>query len=601
MKNIKWIYILIATVVIIAAIAVSLYYYFFIYLKSNFSDLSQNYISSATDDTIKPGDKITYIINFNNTGNRTVDTLEIKVKLPAGTSFHSSESNTLFGDENNILIFKIENLKKDEGGIAGFTVITDNPLDNGTPIILENVEFKHMIGDKPFIQDIIPEPNHTITSSPDLNNFSLKAVDKNGGYLQMGDTVEYTLSVENKGDMNAAGVEVTSMLSESISIIEGSISSPGSYKNNTVTWDIDSIEAGRKHTFKFEAAVNDDLADGDLIEVNSILTSAPGIKVEKSSSDPVSLFSDLSSSEIFISDANGDSLWAGEIVNIKIVIRNTGEKQAKNYSLICPTPGNTVYISRSGTPEGISWNDEIRGLVWDLADLEAGQQKEINFQVKVNDVLYYTGGTVATDFRIESNGQNIVLEQVGLRVSKHIYMTIVAMGDSLIERSDWVQRFDQHLESTYPLADYNTIPSGVGGEMSFQGVARFDATVAAYGPQIVIIAYGTNDVGISLSYFSASLESLILKSKNIGATVFVNLLGPISREGKEAWPKYNDSIIKMAAKHGVPVIDVLTPLSKNKGKYLNDGMHYSSAGAAVVAQTVYDHVIQYLDSSGQRR
>ncbi len=298
MKKLKWIYILFISVVIIIATIFSLYYYFFIYLKPNFADFSQNNVSSPTDDSIRPGDKITYTINFHNTGNRAVDSLEIKVSLPAGTSFHSSESEAFIGEEKNLLFFNIENLKKDEAGKADFIVMADNPLDNGTAIILENIEFNYTIGDKQYPQEIISDLNHTITSSPDFNNFSLKSDDKNGGYLKMGDTVEYTLSAENKGDMNATGVEIKSMLSENLTLTLESISTPGSFKNNTVTWNIDSIEVNKKHTFKFEAMVNYDLNDGDLIGASGVLTSAPTIKIEKLSSDPVSLFSDLSDSEI---------------------------------------------------------------------------------------------------------------------------------------------------------------------------------------------------------------------------------------------------------------------------------------------------------------
>ena len=270
--------------------------------------------------------------------------------------------------------------------------------------------------------------------------------------------------------------------------------------------------------------------------------------------------------------------------------------------MICPIPENSFYISGSGTPEGIRWSDEIKGLIWDLTNLDAGDQKEINYQVQVGGDLYYIDGAITTNFKIENNGIEAKLPQVSINVKNYTYMTIVAVGDSLIAKSDWVQRFDQLLESAFSLVDYNTISSGVNGEMTYQGHARFDSTVAIYRPQIIIIAYGTNDIGASYSYLSSSLEGIVMKAKYLGATVFLNLIGPIYADGSEKWQTFNNVIMDISAKYDVPVINIASPLSQNPERYLfSDGIHYTPEGSAVVGQTVFNQVVQYLDSTGQRR
>ena len=137
--------------------------------------------------------------------------------------------------------------------------------------------------------------------------------------------------------------------------------------------------------------------------------------------------------------------------------------------------------------------------------------------------------------------------------------------------------------------------------MSFEGLARYDDSVGPLRPSILIVAYGTNDIGASQSYFRYSIDTIITKAKGSGATVFINLIGPVSTPGKSEWPIYNDIIIQVAAKHGIPVINVTSVLSQNKGKYLYDGVHYSPEGAEVVAQTVFDHIVPYLNGLGGRR
>ena len=239
-------------------------------------------------------------------------------------------------------------------------------------------------------------------------------------------------------------------------------------------------------------------------------------------------------------------------------------------------------------------------MTWDLKDLGVGEEKEITFNMHVNESLVNSGGTVTTDFKIESSNGEIKIPSRSINVRGHVSMTIVAMGDSLIVKSNWVQTFDELLEANYPYADYNTIASAKGGEMARDGYKRFDSTVAVYNPQIVIIDYGTNDTGPGVSGFEANLEGIVIKSKNLGARVFINLIGPINYPGKENYSKTNDTIRKIASKHGAVVIDVLTPLSQNIGGYFVDGMHYSPAGASVVAHTVFSYVSQYLGDIGQR-
>lgn len=599
-KKPKWI-IMIISIAVIIIFSIAACYYFFIYLKPNFNDFSQNYISTNTANPIKPGEEILYSINFKNTGNRAIDKLEIKAGIPSNTTIASSDGGTTTGDDGNTLIFNFDRIEKNQSGKADFTVKVNKPLDNGTSIILDDVTFNYMVEGRQYSQKITSDLNHIINSSPDFSNFDLKAVDENSGDLQMGDIIEYTLMVKNSDYMNATGVEIKSILSKNLSVIEESIDNSGIYKNNTVVWNINNFEINKLRTFKFRAIVNYDLNDGDLIENKSTLICDQGIEVQKSTSDSITLLPEFSDSEVFLSDTNGGYLWTGETINIKIVIRNSGEKEATSYRLICPIPAGATYISGSGTPEGIIWSDEIRGLIWNLNNLNVGDEKEINFQIRVDYDLLYTGGNIVTNFKIESNGSETEIEQASLSVKKHIYMTIVAMGDSLIARSDWVQGFDQLLESAYPYADYNTIAAGVSEEKAYEGYARFDSTVAIYRPQIIVIAYGTNDTGAGLTNFSVHLEGLVMKSRNLGATVFLNLIGPVFYPGKNSYPQYNNEIIKIAAKYSLPVIDVLSPLSQDPDLYLSDGVHYTTDGSAVVAQTVFNYVIQYLDDFGQRR
>lgn len=596
----RWIYISAVSIVVVAVLF-SVFYYFKVYLvKPNFDDSQFNFVSSDAGEHIKPGEKITYTVNYKNMGNRSIEELVIEASVPEHTSFASSDISNIAGGPGRELAFKIGEVEKNGKGTLYFTVETDNPLDNGTLIKLDGVKFKYRIGEEIINDDISAGLVSKIESSPDLSNFKLEAINENTDIVRLGDIIQYKITVRNTGDMDASGVEIRSNPSEYVDIIEDSITGPGKYTNNYVLWEIDEIEAGKSEAFSFKVKIKEDLGGEELITNKSILKYA-GSVIEKSVEEKLSLFSDLTTSEAFIYDANGGELYPGETINARIIVRNTGEKREENYRIICPIPPAATYISRTGTAEGINWSDEIRGLIWELSDLGAGEEKEINLSMKANENLAGTGGTVTINFKVESSNGTIELPPKSLSVRGNAAVNILVMGDSLIAKSNWVQALDGLLEANYPYAEYNTVASAVSGEMTSGGNARIDSNIAAHNPGIIIIAYGTNDVGPRASGFTANMESMFIKAKNSGARVFVNLIGPINGwEGKEGYARYNDAIRQIAARQGVVVIDVLTPLSQNPGGYLSDGMHYTSAGASVVAHTVFSYVSQYLGTIGQR-
>jgi len=612
----KWIYLAAGLIIVVVALVLVLVnYYFNIYLtKPNFDDLAENFISSPTSQTVKPGDIIEYVVKYKNTGNRSVNDFTVEVPIPSNTTFVSSnivssnpESNdnsSNSGDKGenkgSKLVFKIGTVLKWQGGEIAVKVKVNRPLDNETEIKLSSVKFNYKIKDESFELNVGPQLSNIVKSSPNLENFSFEAVDTNGGEFRLSDTLKYKIKLENTGDMNASNVEIKSNISEYLDIIEGSISKNGSITGNAITWKIDTLEVDTPIVLQFSAKPKEGVNKDTLITTKGFLKYGD-FSLEKQVQNQLVLYPDLSASECFLYDENGGRLWPGEVINVKVVIKNTGEKMQESYKLICPIPKGATYISKSGNPEGIRWSDDIRGLIWDLHNLDVGQQKEINFKMTVDESLVETGGTITTNFKIKTNTQEIELPKKSIKVSGKVKLNIVAMGDSLIARSNWVSIFDELLEQRYPHADYNTVPSAKNGELSGQGLARFDSTVAPLKPDIIIIAYGSNDAGFSLSGFRANMESLILKSQNIGARVFINLIGPDLYPGKESYPMYNKVIMELAAKHGAVVIDVVTPLSKNIGAYIqSDGIHYTSEGASVVAHTVFNYVTQYLGDIGQK-
>jgi uncharacterized repeat protein (TIGR01451 family) len=601
-KNIIMIAAVLAAV-LVAAIAAGYYYYFKIYSMPNFEDELYNKVTAPSIERISPGDTLSYEVDYKNSGYRDVDVLRIIIPIPENTSLESSTKGGMYNGQEKILEYVIKNVTADSSGKIDFMLRVEDPLDNGTEISLDKIKFEYSIGEENFNKLLESGTGHVVESSPGFSSFSFSSEDVNGGLLSLGDEIEYSINIKNTGNMIARDVGVISRLSTYLSIKDTTISKSAEYSEGELVWNLEEISPGQSETLVFRAELEaGEVGDGDEVSCTARVIYEGEVMAEEEAVNTARLFPDFSQSSATIADANGGGyLWSGETVSVKVTLKNTGEREAGEYRLFCPIPEPATYVSRSGTAEGIEWSDDIRGLIWTLNGLDVDQTREITFNMTVNEDYYYRSGTITTQFYVTAGDERFDMEPASINIQGHPYLNVVAMGDSLIAKSDWVQRLDGKLEAAYPAADYNTVASAVSGEMSFEGLARFDSTVGPLHPHILIVAYGTNDTGISYSYFQYSIDSIVAKARGMGATVFINTIGPISSPGKEDWTRYNQAIMEVSAKYGVPVINVASVLSKNPGGYLSDGMHYTPAGSEAVAQTVFDNLSQYLNGLGGRR
>lgn len=136
--------------------------------------------------------------------------------------------------------------------------------------------------------------------------------------------------------------------------------------------------------------------------------------------------------------------------------------------------------------------------------------------------------------------------------------------------------------------------AGVPGDTTADMRARLARDVIAYHPSYVTILGGTNDLGDGISQ-----ATIIANLKYIVTTCKANKITPIlievppdsySSMGKKI-DSLNAAIVHLANTYKLIVIDINTPLRTSSGtiqaKYTSDGLHFSAAGAQVVAKTVY--------------
>ena len=600
----------IITMVILTA-AAGAYFYFIYYLKPNFEPNIFNSISSNIVGEVSPNSDITYTINFKNTGNTNVNNFSVITRIPLNTTLVSSTPKCEFNQTDSSIEFKLGDLSKNQTGKVSFIIKVNSPLDSGTVIKSRHVIFRFNARGKSEDFELINILENIVESSPDFTNFNIKAVDKNSGDFNMGDLVNFIITVGNSGNMNAKNVKVINYIPVKLEVIENSITSSiqsSNYdtQNGKIIWNLEKLNAGEVVKFSFIAKIGDNFTHLEKFNNKADLEYEGQIKEEAVIEEEVHAFPDFSKSVNSVSDADGGNTWAGDILQYTIVVKNTGLKEGEEFKLYCPIPAGTSYIKGSATSEGLSTDNKDGEIQWEIKKLEIGQEKILTFKVQISSSMK-KGGQISSGFYIEGDSQYVEFEHVSIKVKPFIFQTIVCMGDSHIIHTNWPSVLGQLLASKYPHAGFNTIGSGVRQEMAYQGIRRFDDTVKIYNPQIIVIGYGTNDTGNpgGTELFRNGLDELVKKAKSTGATVLVHSIGyidTVKNPEKASYLKYNNVIREVCAANGIPYIDLYGPMSLDPGRYMySDGMHWTNDGGILLAHLVFNTLVNYLNADGQRK
>ncbi|MBE6763337.1 MAG: hypothetical protein E7553_03145 [Ruminococcaceae bacterium] len=181
--------------------------------------------------------------------------------------------------------------------------------------------------------------------------------------------------------------------------------------------------------------------------------------------------------------------------------------------------------------------------------------------------------------------------------------TLVTFGDSITALSTWPQSVAKNL-------NMKLVNSGIGGNTTAHGMARFDRDVAAHNPDFVIMCFATNDFyradgvnpRVDLATYKANLQTFVEKVRNLGAEPIL-MTPPFISEGASGGPslypegtvngaldKYVAAMREVASVNGVGLIDIHAVC--DNGGYtvsnflVSDGVHLSSQGNQVYTDTI---------------
>ena len=337
-------------------------------------------------DFIGPGEQLTYVINYTNIGNADATNIIIEDPIPADTSYVSNTGNGTFNQGR--VTWNLASLTVGELGTVTMTVMVDPAAKEDVKSVRDGTIIRNTVTmDSPGTYAVAAEDEVLVKFLPALS--ISKTADSTEAIP--GDTITYTLSVENTGNVTATNLVLQDTLPANTTFV--SASDGGSEANGIVTWTLTSLAPGESGDQAVIVRINTPLDSGTTICNSSSLYSEQTLPVTAEHTLNVVSSALLS----VVKTADKTLVSPGDLITYTLTVSNTGNANAINGILQDLIPANTSFVSASngGTESG--------GIVsWNLPSILVGPAQPFYLTVQLplaldNNTLIYNIASLASD------------------------------------------------------------------------------------------------------------------------------------------------------------------------------------------------------------
>ena len=371
---------------------------------------------TATDvdgGTLQPGDVIEYQIEITNGGVDAATGVNLTDATPANTTYVADSASInggapIAGATNPFADGEpIPDIAPASPATAVFRVTVDASVADGTSI--DNTASVYASNDPNATQaspqtsttnNAVVAPVLTVTKTAD------PAAD-----VAPGETITYTIVVENSGGDTATAVEFTDATPENTTYVAGSATSDDgtgatSVPDNSAEplnpfedgHDLGDMTSGASYTLTFQVTVASPLPNDTVISNSATVSAANHADVSDDADVTVTSTPGLTMAKTAF-PAEAGTVTPGATINYTIVVTNAAEatEAATEITLTDPTPANTTYVAGSAKLGDTAITGEANPFTagYALPDLEPGASATVTFDVKVASPL--AKGTVVSN------------------------------------------------------------------------------------------------------------------------------------------------------------------------------------------------------------
>ena len=350
----------------------------------------------------QPGDALRYTVTLSNTGNKPATGVVVTDVVSTSLENVVPLDGGAWDAATRTITWTVGSLAAGAQQALRFEADIVTPLPNGTALCNQGSVASNELPAEPTDNPATPAADDptclSVVSAPELEQTTKTVVDLNGGQVRPGDTLRYTITVDNSGNEIATNVLVTDQVSADLTNVQPL--DGGTLSGSTISWSLGSLAPGQQKTVRFEADVVTPLVNGTQISNQAVATATqiplPGEPSDDPSTpapdDPtvvtVTSAADLTTSEKTVQDVNGGVPQPGDQLVYTIRVINTGDAPARGTVVTDLVDLNLTTVVPL---DGGAYNAATRTITWPGADVVPGTDRVLRFNATL--AFPMTGGT----------------------------------------------------------------------------------------------------------------------------------------------------------------------------------------------------------------
>ena len=171
---------------------------------------------------------------------------------------------------------------------------------------------------------------------------------------------------------------------------------------------------------------------------------------------------------------------------------------------------------------------------------------------------------------------------------------LLVYGDSLSAaygispKQGWVALLEERLKTEK--LDYKVVNASISGETASGGLARIDAALAKYSPEVLVLALGANDGlrGLPVAQMRKDLSAIIAKAQAKGAKVLLVGMRIPPNYGSRYSKEFEQSFADVAKQYKTAYVPfLLEGVVLQRANFQDDNLHPTAAVQPTMLETVW--------------
>ena len=315
----------------------------------NSADLSLN--KSVDDPTPNVGQQVTYTISVTNSGPSTATGVQVTESLPNGLTIVNA--NTSQGNFNQATgVWDVGNIGTAGGANAATltliaTVDSVGAKSNSAEITAAGQSDPDSTPNNGVSTE---DDQEAVTITPEQIDLSLSKIVNNSA-PNVGETVVFTVAVNNAGPSIATGVSVQDVLPQGISFVSANATNGSAYNSANGVWSVGTVPAGGTVTLTLSGTVDSPGNRTNVAEVIAAneqdIDSTPGNNILAEDDQASAVFASSQADLSLTKAVNNSTPNVGENIIFTIGVQNAGPDTATNVSVTDLLPQGLNFVSSS--------------------------------------------------------------------------------------------------------------------------------------------------------------------------------------------------------------------------------------------------------------